>query len=417
MSRLPRLARSGVTVLALAAVSLAVATVQPCAAGQTGPPGPLPVPGQPVPPLTPPGTTASPRILARAWTVPGAAVGGPAADETTAYFLSKQHEVVAVDAASGAVRWRRPTNESGFGGTGGTVVVSGPVVVVGDDNLLGIDRRAGTLLWRFEPDDGYGPGFYLGYEATADGVIYAGSPSGRLYAVDTLTGRPRWSTAVATDGKTTIYPPRFNGPYVAAGYTEFVAPSLGGLVLLDAATGRILWKRAFPAPRDRSLSVNWAGGPVFVDDLVVVSAGDGIIHAYDVASGNERWSLPPVSVQPGNLIDPTRDFRGLSVSGRTLVSGSLTGEIVGYDLDSREERWRYSAGRLGSVIFRIEAIGDIVCIPFAGGTLVALQAGEGTEVWRLGDWAASILWPPVLWKDLVIVSGAVDGFSAFHAIK
>ncbi len=417
MSRFTRLVLPGVLWLAIVAVSLAATTDQPGIPGQSGPPGPPPVPGQPVPPLLPPGPTANPRILERAWTVAGAAVGSPAADDTTAFFLSKYHELVAVDAASGQVRWRQPTNESGFGGTGGTVVVAGSVVVVGDDNVLGFNRLTGTLRWRFEPSDGYGPGFYLGYQATADGVIYAGSPSGRLYAVDTLTGRPRWTTVVATDGKTTVYPPRFSGAYVAAGYTEFVAPSLGGIVLVDAASGRVVWKRAFPTPRDRSLSVSWAGGPVFVDDLVVVTAGDGIIHAYDVATGNERWTLPPVTVQPGNLIDPARDFRGLAVSGRTLISGSLTGEIAAYDLDSREERWRYSAGRLGSVIYRIEAMGDVVYIPFAGGTLIALQASDGAEVWRVGDWTASILWPPVLWEDLVIVSGAVDGFSAFHAVR
>lgn len=411
--RLPgRLVRLAVIILALVGVAQAAVPGLPDDQGLPGAPA---EPGQP--PYGPPGPTASPRLLARAWTVPGAAVGGPAADESTAYFLSKNHEVLAVDAATGLVRWRRPTNESGYGGTGATVVVSGQVVVVGDDNLLGFSRRTGALRWRFDPSDGYGPGFYLSYEATADGVIYAGSPSGRVYAVETETGRPRWSTVVASDGKTTVFPPRFNGAVVAAGYTEFVAPNLGGVVLLAADTGRILWKRPFPVPRDRSLSVNWAGGPVLVDDLVVVSSGDGVIHALDVTTGDERWAIPPVTVQPGNLIDPTRDFRGLAVSGRILVSGSLTGEIIGYDLDSREERWRYSAGRLGSVMFRIEAINDVVYVPFAGGTLLALRAGDGAELWRVGDWTASILWPPVLWQDLVIVSGAVDGLSAFHAVQ
>ena len=417
MRTLPgQLVRLGVTLLALVVVAQAAASGRSGEPGRhrsSGAPGGQDMPGAP----GPPGPTASPHILARAWTVPGAAVGSPAVDQSTAYFLSKNHEVLAVDATTGQVRWRQPTNESGYGGTGATVVVAGQVVVVGDDNLLGFSRRTGALRWRFEPSDGYGPGFYLSYAATDDGVIYAGSPSGRVYAVDAVSGRSLWTTVVANDGKTTVFPPRFNGGVVAAGYTEFVAPNLGGVVLLAADTGRILWKRPFPVPRDRSLSVNWAGGPVLVDDLVIASSGDGVIHAYDVASGNERWSIPPVTVPPGTLIDPTRDFRGITVAGRILVSGSLTGEVVGYDLDSRQEQWRYSAGRLGSVIFRIEAMGDVVYVPFAGGTLVALRGTDGAELWRVGDWTASILWPPVLWHDLVIVSGAVDGFSAFHAVK
>lgn len=358
-----------------------------------------------------------PRVLQRAWTVAGAAVGSPATDDSSAYFLSKSHEVLAIDAASGRIRWRHPTNESGYGGTGASVVVSGSVVVAGDDNLLAFDRRSGVPRWRFVPTDGYGPGFYLSFSATADGVVYAGSPSGRFYAVDAETGRLRWSTVVAADGKTTVFPPRFQGTVVAAGYTEFVAPNRGGLVLLDTRTGRILWKRAFPQPSDHSLSVNWAGGPVFADDLVIVSSGDGVVHAFDTASGEERWAIPALSGRIGNpIISPDRDFRGLAVSGQLLVSGSLTGTIVAYDLATRTERWRHLAERLGSVMFRIEASNEIVYVPFAGGTLVALRADDGIEQWRVGDWMASLLWPPAFWNDLIIVSGAVDGFSAFRRI-
>ena len=45
-----------------------------------------------------------PRVLQRAWTVDGAAVGSPATDDSSAYFLSKSHEVLAIDAASGLAR-------------------------------------------------------------------------------------------------------------------------------------------------------------------------------------------------------------------------------------------------------------------------------------------------------------------------
>ena len=358
-----------------------------------------------------------PRVLQRAWTVDGAAVGSPATADSSAYFLSKSHEVLAIDAASGHIRWRQPTNESGYGGTGSSVVVSGSVVVAGDYNLLAFDRRSGVLRWRFVPTDGYGPGFYLSFSATADGVVYAGSPSGRFYAVDAESGRLRWSTVVAADGKTTVFPPRFQGTVVAAGFTEFVAPNRGGLVVLDTRTGRILWKRAFPQPSDRSLSVNWAGGPVFANDLVIASSGDGVVHAFDTASGEERWAIPALSGRIGNpIISPDRDFRGLAVSGQLLVSGSLTGTIVAYDLATRTERWRHLAERLGSVMFRIEASNEVVYVPFAGGTLVALRADDGIEQWRVGDWMASLLWPPAFWNDLIIVSGAVDGFSAFRRI-
>jgi outer membrane protein assembly factor BamB len=350
--------------------------------------------------------------LTRAWTVAGAGVGSPAADADSIYFLSASHEVVAVEPASGRVRWRRPTNESGYGGTGTTVLVSGTVVVVGDYNLLAFDRATGTLRWRFVPTEGYGPGFYL--SPGVDGLVFAGSPSGRVYAVEAETGRLRWTTVVSADGKTTVFPPRVGGTVVAAGYTEFVAPNRGGVVLMSADTGRIEWRRAFPLPQDRSLGVNWAGGPVFSDDLVVASSGDGVIHAFDIATGADRWSIPRVATEPGNLISSDRDFRALALAGGRLVSGSLTGVVIGYDLETREEVWRFTAGRLGSVVFRIEAADNRVYIPFAGGTLLALGMDTGVEQWQIGDWRTGFLWPPVRWNNLMLVTGGVDGLSAFH---
>ncbi|MEZ5286365.1 MAG: PQQ-binding-like beta-propeller repeat protein [Vicinamibacterales bacterium] len=360
---------------------------------------------------------STPRTLARAWLVGEPVVGNPVTDMESAYALTKRHEVISVEAASGRVRWRQPTNKSGFGGTGASVVLSGGVVVVGDYDVLGFDARTGAERWHFTPSEGYGPGFYLSHGATADGMVYAGSPSGRVYALEAATGRLRWMTAVATDGKTTVYPPQFDGPYVAAGYTEFVAPNRGGVVLLDARDGRIVWTRPFPPASDPTLSLNWAGGPVFGDGAVIVSSGDGVIHAFDLADGNERWRIPALSPQPGNPILPDRDFRGLAVVDDLLITGSLTGIVVAFDLSTRDIRWTYRPTRLGSVAFRLAASGDDVYVPFAGGTLVNLQGSDGVERWRVGDWTASMLWPPARWNDLIIVSGAVNGLSAFHVTE
>ena len=54
-----------------------------------------------------------PQRLTPAWVVPGEGRGIPAVGRTTAYFLSKRHEVVAIDIRSGRVSWRGATGEPG----------------------------------------------------------------------------------------------------------------------------------------------------------------------------------------------------------------------------------------------------------------------------------------------------------------
>jgi outer membrane protein assembly factor BamB len=353
------------------------------------------------------GQEAVPR---RVWHVPEPGRGGPAADDTTAYFLSKTHEVLAVEIATGVVRWRRTTLEDGEALSGAALLVDGESLVVGDYNLLAFNRRTGGLRWRFVPADGYGPGIYLG--AVSDGLALAGSPSGHLYAVDVESGALRWSTAVATDGMTTVFSPAVGASVVASGFTEFTAPNGGGVVAVSRDTGRVLWKQRFPAPADASLGTNWAGGPVVVDEEVIASSGDGNIHAFDVASGALRWTIPKVAGPSPFPVAADRDFRPLALAGQLLVSGSLTGQIVAYDRVSREERWRFTATGLGSSAFRIAAIGGVVYVPFANGRLVALRIGDGRELWRVGDWSSGFLWPPAARAETILLSGAGDGMSA-----
>jgi outer membrane protein assembly factor BamB len=356
----------------------------------------------------PPVAAVRQAVPTRVWHLPDRGRGPADVDETSAYFLTRTHEVLAVDAASGVVRWRRPTYEEGDLVSAISLLVGGASVVVGDYNLLAFDSRTGSLRWRFIPAEGYGPGIYLG--AIAGGAALAGSPSGHVYAVDVESGALRWSTAVASN--TTIYAPVAAGDFVAAGFTEFTAPTRGGVVLLSADNGRVRWKRSFPAPEDALLSTNSAGGPVIHGDVVIASSGDGRIYGFDITTGELRWTIPRVSGPSPFPTAADHDFRPLALAGNLLVAGSLTGQIVAFELPTRAERWRFLATRLGSTAFRIAAADDVVYLPFANGQLVALTVGDGVERWRIGDWTSGYLWPPAVRGPTLFLSGAYDGLSA-----
>jgi outer membrane protein assembly factor BamB len=348
------------------------------------------------------------------WHIAGQARSGAAADQTTAYVVSKQHEVIAVDVATGDVRWRRLTGEWGDLHWGETAIAAGAVVVVGDYNLVAFDRKTGSPRWRFIPSEGYGPGIYMG--AATDTHVLAGSPAGRVYSVELETGKLHWSTVISSEGKATVFSPVIKGPLVAAGFTEFTLPGVGGVVMMAGDSGRIVWKRYFPPPDEPTLSTHLGGGPVFDSDVVIAASGDGVIHAFDVATGEIRWSIPRVKPAGSSLISPDRDFRALTITNGILVSGSATGIVIGYDLGTRKETWRFHDPSIWSTAFRTSSAEGVAYIPYLSGMVVALDAGSGTELWRMGEWSMGFIWPPAFSGNRILISGSGHGYVALPRV-
>jgi outer membrane protein assembly factor BamB len=126
----------------------------------------------------------------------------PAADQAAVYSLTRDHRLVSVDRVSGRVRWVGRLGTGSEVTAGSTVLLGDSVVVAGDFELFGFDRDTGVRRWQFSPAVGYGVGVYVG--ALAGGVVLTGSPSGRIYAIDTADGRLRWKTE-ALGGQVTVF--------------------------------------------------------------------------------------------------------------------------------------------------------------------------------------------------------------------
>lgn len=361
-----------------------------------------------------PGPTAS-----VVWQVPGESVGRPTHDDDTAYFLSKGREVVAIRTDTGTVRWRSATGVTStdaiFGDTtaGTAVRLAGDTVVAGDWAVVGFDRRTGVRRWTYEAPGGDGPGLFLG--ATAGDLVYAGSPDGRMYAIEAARGRLLWTTRVVdTPGvRSTVFDPVVDGGLVAATYSTYTLPGVGGVAVLDAASGRVRWRTEFPKPREAWQSTIRAGGPVWVDDLLVAAATDGNVYAFDAATGVVRWAFPRLDGPfTGAIASTDIDQRALVRAGRLVIAGSTTGLVVAYDVDTRRERWRHDAGYWGSTTFSLAADDQLAYLPFFGGFIVAVDLASGQEQWRFGDFRMGFLWAPSPHGDRVYASASNAGFHA-----
>jgi outer membrane protein assembly factor BamB len=345
--------------------------------------------------------------------VKGEGWGRPAVDATAAYFLAKDHRVLAFEATTGSLRWQQPTGATGFTTSGSMVLVAAELVIAGDYDVIAFDRTNGAFRWRFVPREGYGPGNYLG--DVADGLVYAGSPAGRIYAIDAVTGRSRWTAVVADDRRTVVFEPTTNGDLVVAGFGVSTVPNTGGLVALDAKTGLERWRIAFPRPSNPALGSNSAGNPILVDDLVVAATGYGAIYAFDRDDGSVRWSIPALAGLPSDtLISPEFDFRPLARTGRTLFAGSLTGYLVAYSLDTLRERWRRGGPQHISIAFNISSDERSVYVPYLGGSLIALNVLNGTERWRTSPGSGAFSFPLLPAGNRLYVASSSSGF---HALR
>lgn len=240
----------------------------------------------------------------------------PLLDGATLYAGSSDGGLYAVAAADGAVRWRHDARAPVYSGialdgdgllfgtmdgsvvrldrgtrletlrvkTGGgvvtTPVVAGGRLVAGSRDYLlhAFDPADGAPAWRFS----YWFSWIESTPALRDGRLYlGGSDYARVSALDPATGRADWSTVVHGMSWGT---PLVTGRHVFAGTVNQNLPGTlirhrAGLVKLDRATGRVLWRIALPdAPEGKF--AGYAGDPVLAGGKVVVAGLDGLLRAY-----------------------------------------------------------------------------------------------------------------------------------------
>ena len=330
------------------------------------------------------------------WHVQGEGRGTPAILDHTAFFLSKHHELVALDLRSGQTRWRRKTHGPGATTAGTSVVVTSTTVIVGDGGLVAFSHQ-GFQRWHFAPESTGNAGMYLGQSAGS--VLFAGSSVGRLWAMDTESGGVRWSLDVGKGRRVTVFAPIVADGIVFAAFTAFDDLRFGGIVAADLATGRQLWRRRLA----------FAGGPLATDALVLAAEQDGSIHAFDRQSGTAQWSLPPAAPSPWE----GHEFRPLALAGRLLIAGSLTGRVTAYDLATRQERWRRTP-MAASTVFGIAGDEHTVYVPYLSGPLVALGAEDGVERWRTGPDTFGFSWKPLIAAGRLLATSSGAGFFAFR---
>jgi outer membrane protein assembly factor BamB len=269
-------------------------------------------------------------------------LSSPAVSGGTVYIGSGDHNVYALDAATGALRWKFATGNV----VHASPAVSGGTVFVGswDRYFYALDAQSGALRWKFQTGDDrkiYNQVGIAGSAAVSDGVVYFGCRDSFFYALDAKTGTLRWKQD--HHGSWVIA-----SPAIAGNTVYFSTSDEKVFWAVDAATGSARFTLPYGAFAFSSPSI--AGGIAYFGTF------DGRLYAIDARSGaivarfETDGSLANLS---GHL-----DAKGNLDTQSFYPDGTFEGVVVG--------------------LHRIFSVGSIAASPALAGGVLFIGSTDGT---------------------------------------
>ena len=265
------------------------------------------------PRLTGVSASAPPATLKLLWSYDAGEVidSSAAIADGVVYVGGGDGDLIALDLASGALRWKYTTGN--LIGESSPAVGAG-VVYIGDLGgvVHAVNTRDGKPLWTFKTTSEI-----KSSPVIVNDVVLIGSYDGHLYAIEARTGRQRWK--VLTKGQVHATPAVQNGLAFIAGcdaifrairvtdgremyqvesgsYTA-ASPVVDGdrayfgtfnyeMLALDLRRRTVLWRYSQP-----DAQFPYYSSAALSDGRVIVGGRDKIVHAIDSATGKSAWTF------------------------------------------------------------------------------------------------------------------------------
>lgn len=232
---------------------------------------------------------------------------------------------------------------------------AGARVFVGssDGGIYAIDARSGAIRWRFQT-----AGMVqseLHHEAARD-LLLAGSNDGAMYALRASDGMLLWR--FQTGG------PIHRKPAVAGDRVIFTSEA-DQMFCVDISSGKPFWQKVRPPAAGTEIAGH--SGAHLVGDRVYTSSSDGMALAYDALSGREAWEGIDLNVEADLAgakeaihyldADATPVSFRLPTGVTAVYFAGYGGGIQAVDAVDGRRLWSFSAGKGVSdlVLWREEA--------------------------------------------------------------
>jgi serine/threonine protein kinase len=295
--------------------------------------------------------------------------GTPALQESIVYVGSYDHNLYALEAATGKFIWKYPTDAG---------IVSKPVVYENnvffgseDHRLHVVLVRNGKVNWTY-----FTNGPVRSSPHIAEGHIFIGSDDGFLHAVNTITGRRAWQVEAGAPIRSTPW----------AGHESVYFGTEDGELFCVLFNGVIKWR--FKARRAITSS------PVFAQGLVYVGSMDATLYAIDAKTGWVTWRF-----RLGKASISTPCFME-----NRIFTGAADGIIYCVEANTAKEVWRFATQHqvTGSpLVYK-----DSLYCGSVDGYLYCLEHSTGRLRWKFKT-QGPITGTPVAAEDVVYI-GSTD---------
>jgi len=216
-------------------------------------------------------------------------------------------------------------------------------------------------------------------DGEASHVVFVGSGTGALYALEALSGDVSWR--VETGGDILSSPLYYNDMVFAGEYD-------GSLFAWSSNGGDRIWRYRTPG--------GIFSAPAVTDDIVIIGGDDGVVCAVDVLTGDELW----ITDVGGDI------YAAPAIWKDTLFAASLDHFLYAVDVTYGTDIWRFEAS---SALYAAPYVyGGWVFLGDADGMLYALDAETGALVWRRKT-NGSIFAPPGIIGETLYI-GSADGY-------
>lgn len=269
------------------------------------------------------------------------------------------------------------------------------------------------LAWRVQLGEAIVAGALI-----ADGVVFAATEEGKLFALKAQDGGKLWEYAA---GEPLISPPAL------AGGLLLVGDEAGTLHALSAADGALRWKYETKG--------KIASGPNIAEGVALFGSYDGFVYALSVADGALRWKYEtPDRVHGAPAIagdhvllagcdgylhvvrradgSPTRQIEaGVSgscaaVAGDVAFLGTQGGQVLGIDWRKGQLLWRYEdIERQFPYTASAALAGELVVVAGRDKHVRALERTSGTQRWSFATRGRIDSSPVVVGQRVFVGSG------------
>lgn len=192
------------------------------------------------------------------------------------------------------------------------------------------------------------------------------------------------------------------------------------MLALDAATGKVVWQTAYPAPYKvgRPAVAHGPGPkatPLFYNGKLYTLGISGIVSAFDAVSGKLVWQKPAAAEHPffGASVSPVGD------KGLVIVNPGDYGPLTAFDAHTGDVRWTagVDSSFASPIIVDLDGVRQVVTMTQKD--VMGVSLADGAILWRypwVSQMTASAI-TPIVDGNTILVGGQGMGLKAIKPIK